>query len=276
MKNYDTLIWKRIYRSGKICSDDLVRILHVSNVHASRLIADFVKNHSNKVYKKGRFIVPFPQEKAPESVLNDSLLNSISVATNEPLKSGLFDKELYIVKSSISNHRKMDDFLITIIQAIGKQQCIEAVYVSLTYKNSIDDKEKPRIFYPVGFKFFDGFWYLLAVELKENKKDIQLKMYSLSRFQHIAFSDKKYKGEKIDLTKKLRFTLTFNSAFTQEQKNIIIDELGLHIFDNNQYYIDIFEHEKLSFKRKYFSDEKPSVDSKSIYPFFTSYTEQSI
>lgn len=275
MKNYDDLIWKRIHRNGKICSNDLKQMLNISDVHASRLVADFLKHYSNKIYKSGRFLLLLPQEKVPDSILNNSLLQQITVAVNQPLISGLFDKELPIVESSLSHHKKLDGFLITILKAIKNSQSIEVVYVSLTYKNSPDEKEKPRTLFPISFKFFDGLLYLIAVDIKKGEKDV-IKMFALSRFQYVGISDNKYRPKDIDDKKKVRFLLTFNSAFTQEQKNIIIEELGLNIHDNIQYYIDIFEYEKFSFKRKYLSEDKPSPDSKSIYPFFTSYKEISI
>lgn len=275
MKDYDELIWKRIHRNGKICSQDLEKMLGVTNVHASRLIKIFLEKYAEKVYKKGRFLVIFPQEKAPNSVINNSLINQISVAVNQPMVTGLFDSELPIVESSISYHKKLDDFLITILKAIKISKAIEVVYVSLTYKNSPDEKDKPRTIYPLSFKFFDGFWYLIAVDLGKDKSEI-IKMFSLNRFQYVQISEEKFKPKNTDEKKKLRFLLTFNSAFTQEQKNIIIDELGLKLSNNIQYYVDIFEYERFSFKRKYLSEEKPTHDSKSIYPFFTSYSEVSI
>ena len=275
MKEYDELIWKRIYRNGKVCSNDLEKMLNISNVHASRVIKSFLNNYSDKVFKKGRFLLLFPQENVPMSILNNSLINQISVAVNQPLVSGLFDNELPIVESSISHHKKLDDFLITILKAIKNSKPIEVVYISLTYRNSPTDKEKPRILFPLSFKFFDGFWYLIAVDRKNGQEDM-IKMFALSRFQYIKISDEKFKPKVIDDKKKLRFLLTFNLAFTEEQKNIIIDELGLKPYDNLQYFIDIFEYEKFSFKRKYLSEEKPSIDSKSIYPFFTNYSELSL
>lgn len=275
MKNYDGLIWKRIYRSGKVCSADLEKILNVSNVHASRLISEFRSNNSDKVHKIGRYLFLYPQETPPESILNDSLINEISVAVNQPIISGLFDDELPIVQSSFSHNKKLNGFLATLIRAIKNSRSIEAVYVSLTYKNSPTEKEPPRTLFPVSFRFFDGMWYLIAVDIKKGGEDI-LKMFALSRFQYIGISENKYRPKNIDDKKKVRFLLTFNSAFTQDQKNIIIDELGLESYDNVRYFIDIFEYEKFSFKRKYLSEDKPSIDSKSIYPFFTSYSEQVI
>lgn len=275
MKEYDELIWKRIHRNGKICSKDLEILLNISNVHASRLIKNFLDTYSNKVFKKGRFLILFPQETAPMSILNNSLISQISVAVNQPLVSGLFDNELPIVESSISHHKKLDNFLLTILKAIKNSKPIEVVYISLTYRNSPTDKEKPRLLFPLSFKFFDGFWYLIAVDRKNGQEDM-IKMFALNRFQYIEISDEKFKPKTFNDRKKIRFLLTFNSAFTEEQKNIIIEELNLKQYDNLQYFIDIFEYERFSFKRKYLSDEKPTIDSKSIYPFFTSYSEQSI
>lgn len=275
MNIYDDLIWKRIYRIGQVCSNDLEQMLGVTNVHASRIIKNFTSTHSNKVYKKGRFVKLFPQETVPDSILNTSLIDEINVQQNISKISGLFNSEIPIVDNTVSNHKKLDRFLITIIQAIKSHQPLEVVYVSLTYKKSPDEKEKPRILFPVSFRFFDGLWYLIALDIKDKNKQI-LKMFSLSRFHHVAISKEKVKIEPFDERKKVRFFLTFNSSFTEEQKNIIIDELQLTKFDNLQYCIDIYEYEKFSFKRKYLSSEKPSSDSMSIYPFFVSHTEQPI
>ncbi len=275
MHNYDNLIWNRIYRNGKICSNDLQKLLSITSVHSSRIIKSFLDRHSDKVFKKGRFLTLFPQEKPPESIINTSLINQISVAINQPIITGLFDEEIPIVESSLSYSQKIDNFMLIILKAIRQSKSIEAVYVSLTYRSSPTEKEKPRILFPISFKFFDGFWYLIAVDKKSGQEDT-LKMFALNRFQHISISDEKFKYKSINDKKKIRFFLIFNSAFTNEQKNIIIDELGLKKHDDSQYVVDIFEYEKFSFKRKYLSEEKPTADSKSIYPFFTSYSEQPI
>ena len=276
MNNHDELIWKRLYRIGQICSNDLEKLLSVTNVHASRILKTFLSNHSAKVYKKGRFVRMFPQESVPESILQSSLIEEINIQQNSPGISGLFNDEIPIVENSISNHPKFNQFLITIIKAIKARQPLEVVYVSLTYKKSMDEKEKPRLLFPVSFRFFDGLWYLIALDIKENQNDSIIKMFSLSRFQYVAMSKEKVRIGSLDDKKKVRFFLTFNSAFTEEQRNIIIDELGLKKLDNIQYYLDIYEYEKFSFKKKYLSTEKPSIDSNSIYPFFVSYTEKSI
>lgn len=275
MKEHEELIWKRLHRSGKVCSNDLEKMLKITNVYASNLIKSFLEKNSNKVYKNGRFLIIFPQEKAPASIINNSLIKQISMAMNQPLMSGLFDNELPIVESSVLPHKKLDEFLITILKAIKNLKAIEVVYVSLTYRNSPTDKEKPRLLFPISFKFFDGFWYLIAVDKKSNKEEM-IKMFALNRFQYVKISDEKFKPKTINDKRKIRFLVIFNSAFTEEQKNIIIDELNLKPYDNFQYYIDIFEYERFSFKRKYLSEEKPTSDSKSIYPFFTSYSEQFI
>lgn len=272
---HDELIWKRIERIGQVSSNDLEKMLNVTNVHASRILKNFADNHSSKVYKKGRFVKLFPQESVPESIRNSSLIDEINIQQNISTISGLFNDEIPIVDNTVSNHNKLNRFLITIIQAIKSRQPLEVVYVSLTYKNSPDEKEKPRLIFPVSFRFFDGLWYLIALDIKDKKKQI-LKMFSLSRFHHVAISKEKVKIEPFDDRKKIRFFLTFNSSFTEEQRNIIIDELQLKKFDNLQYYIDIYEYEKFSFMRKYLSSEKPSSDSNSIYPFFVSHSERAI
>ncbi len=274
MTPQEEIIWKRLYRNGSICSNDLEKILKITNVHASRLIKSFLEKNSDKVFKKGRFLILFPQEKVPNSISEASLINQITFSYNNPITTGLFDSEIPIVESSVFYHKKLDKFLITIIKAIKKSKPLEVIYVSLTYRNSIDEKEKPRIIFPISFKFFDGFWYLIAVDKKDESEKI--KMFSLNRFYHIEISDEKFKPKNINDKQKIRFLLTLNSAFTTEQKNIIINELDLKKYDNTQYYIDVFEYEKFSFQRKYLSNEKPSLNSNSIYPFFTSYQEQDI
>ena len=60
MHNYDNLIWNRIYRNGKICSNDLQKLLSITSVHSSRIIksGEFFSTSNKKRINDNAFLSP--------------------------------------------------------------------------------------------------------------------------------------------------------------------------------------------------------------------------
>lgn len=275
---YEDLIFKRLDRVGNICSKDLVDILGVSAVHASRMLGEFYENNKNNLVKEGKYIKLHPQGKIKQSILAQSLVDEINSQKNIPTITGILDNEFKISSNTIVNNSKIDIFVKKILQAMKKDKSVEVVYVSLTKKSSLEEKDPVRQIMPISFRFFEGLLYLLAVDVKNKRTEGDIKMFSLSRFQYLEIiHDKiKYTLDSINIEKKTKLILTFNSEFTLSQKQIIIEELQLKEYDNSRYYVNIYNYEKFSFLKKYFSNEKPDIKSKSIYPFFVNKEEREL
>lgn len=247
MDNNEIVIWKRLHRIGSVCSKDLELLLNITNVHASRLLKSFADNYSDKVYKEGRFIYLYPNSDVPESIKNESLLQSLRFS-NKPQITGILDNEIPII---INDKVDNNDYFSIIFEAIKGSNKLEIVYVTFDLKETPTSKTKPILIVPSAFTMIEGIMYLVAVNLSNNNK---VELFNLTRITYIKTLDKSHILKTIDIYKKVNLVLTFNELLTDEQKNILAFQFDLKKYNDTQYIKNFFDYEKDLFIKKYIQD----------------------
>ncbi len=247
MDNNEIVIWKRLHRIGSVCSKDLELLLNITNVHASRLLKSFADNNSDKVYKEGRFIYLYPNSDVPESIKNESLLQSLRFS-NKPQITGILDNEIPII---INDKVDNNDYFSIIFEAIKGSNKLEIVYVTFDLKETPTSKTKPILIVPSAFTMIEGIMYLVAVNLSNNNK---VELFNLTRITYIKTLNKSNILKTIDIYKKVNLVLTFNELLTDEQKNILAFQFDLEKYNDTQYVKNLFDYEKDLFIKKYIQD----------------------
>lgn len=228
-----------------------------------RTIHDNINKHLKKIYPENiKFDKSTNSWYSNKNVLSETLLKAEEIITMDILEehSKSFGKDFNTFTKILFNRFKRrtsyEIFKKTNFEKISKKDDLNFALIKNAIKSQnrlkCTYKGKDRLINPIKIVMFDGYWYVLVEDLKDN----QLKTYYLKGIKNIELDGEKFEFKDNSIQDKLDGAI---NAHFKDKKPILVE---LEIYKEIAKY---FHRKPLSQKQSLRPSEHPDYEIMSIY-----------
>ena len=269
MKNKPQIyfILRRSLWKGKVTRSDLMKAFEYADLKtatASRIMDEALVRYSSILQRKPKWIEPVPHPQIPASIWPQvsagCMLQLLESVPDRFDITGLLPEDLYVIQTSlrhdISRDADMESIIDLILRATISCAIIDIQYVGL----KMGENARWRSVAPVSLRHFNGQWRIAAHDLEAD--DYPLKFFVLPRIldAKVSFTKtpKTLRRQTGDVVMR-RYEVKLNPRMTQDQKTVIMRELGV---DKND-IITLADDAVFDFKKQWMDNdltrEKPDI-----------------